>query len=129
MEKAKTKKKKAIIIIPILIVLLVSAFFILRIKVPFQDIQPIEIELYGPPLQFFGIEYEYLDHDMDESIPEGVARISVPLKDYFKAEEAISRSHALMGIIDDCLYSFADNVGLNHKVIFDYLFKSSYMPV
>ena len=56
MEKAKTKKKKAIIIIPILIVLLVSAFFILRIKVPFQDIQPIEIELYGPPLQFFGIE-------------------------------------------------------------------------
>ena len=37
MEKAKTKKKKAIIIIPILIVLLVSAFFILRIKVPFQD--------------------------------------------------------------------------------------------
>ena len=96
MEKAKTKKKKAIIIIPILIVLLVSAFFILRIKVPFQDIQPIEIELY-------------------ESIPEGVARISVPLKDYFKAEEAISRSHALMGIIDDCLYSFADNVGLKTR--------------
>ena len=115
MEKAKTKKKKAIIIIPILIVLLVSAFFILRIKVPFQDIQPIEIELYGPPLQFFGIEYEYLDHDMDESIPEGVARISVPLKDYFKAEEAISRYHALMGIIDDCLYSFADNVGLKTR--------------
>lgn len=48
MEKAETEKKESNYYHPILIVLLVSAFFILRIKVPFQDIQPIEIELYGP---------------------------------------------------------------------------------
>lgn len=108
----KTKQRKAIIIVPILIVLLILLFAILNIKVHFQDIHPSEIELYGPPLQFFGIEYDYLDHDMDESIPEDIAKISVPLKDYFKAKKAISRSHALMGIIDDSLYSFAENVGL-----------------
>ena len=108
----KTKKRKAMILIPVLVLVAILLAVVLNIKVHFQDIRPSEIELYGPPLQFFGIEYDYIDYQMDDSIPEGVARISVPLKDYFKAKKAITRSHALMGIIDDCLYSFADNLEL-----------------
>ena len=109
MEKNKRSCTKLIFILVIIIAIL---FLVLNINVHLIDINPKEIELYGPPLQLFGIDYSYQDHDVDENIPEDVMKIYVPIKDYFRAQDAIDRSHALMGIIYDCLYSFADNLNL-----------------
>lgn len=114
MEKVEKKKKRKwlLILLPIVAIIIVVYLVASNVKIHLMDIHPAEIELYCPPLQFFGIEYVYTDHDIDENLPEDVAQIFVPIKDYFRAQDAIKRSHALMGIIDDCLYSFADNLNL-----------------
>ena len=77
-----------------------------------SDIYTPEIGWYGPFLQLNGIHYRIEDHHSDETIPDDVAKLYVSAKDYFKAKDAISRSFALMGIIDESLYSFAENIGL-----------------
>lgn len=108
MEKVKKLKKYFWIFLIVFVVLCV----VLNIYVPFIDIHTDEVEIYAPPLQLFGIEYRSETSDSDENVPKDVYKIYVPIKDYFKAKEAISRSHALMAMIDQELYTVAKELGL-----------------
>lgn len=105
-------KKKITRFAVVAVVAIVAIFALLNIKVHLEDIHPSEIGWYGPSLQLFGIHYRIEDHHSDETIPDDVAKLYVSAKDYFRAKDAISRSFALMGIIDESLYSFAENIGL-----------------
>lgn len=94
-------KKIILIVLTVLIFLII----ILNIKVHLQDISsmPGEITMYGCFFQINGVNFEMLDHTSDESIPEEIVEIYVPIKDYFRAKDAIERGHALVGIIGEVL--------------------------
>lgn len=52
-----------------------------------------------------------------------------PLVNEFKSRKNIETIVCVTGQHRQMLDQVLDTFGINHKVIFDYLFKSSYMPV